>query len=70
MPDSETEDEILARIETALQKIAAVGKPAPAAAEGGIDRAALTRALDTMIGRLRGGLEPPGQETPPAQSTE
>ncbi len=67
MPDSETEDEILTRIEKALQKIAAVGKPT---ASGGIDRTALTLALDGMIARLRGGLEPPGQETAPAHSTE
>ena len=68
MPDSETEDESLARIETALQRIAAVGKPAITAA--GTDRAALTRALDTMIGRLRAALDPPGQEAAPAQHTE
>ena len=68
MTDSETEDESLARIETALQKIAAVGKPATAA--GGVDRAALTRALDVMIGRLRAALDPPGQEAAPAQHTE
>ena len=53
--ESETEDEIIARIEAALQKIAAAGKRAP---RDGIDGPAVARALDTVIGRLQAVLEP------------
>ena len=60
MTDSETEEEILARIEAALQRIAAAGKPVPVT---GVDKAMLVKSLDTMIDRLRGGLEPPGADT-------
>ncbi len=65
MAESETEDEILARIETALQKIAAAGTAGRPA--GAIDRATVARSLDMMIDRLRGALEPPPHaEMPPA----
>lgn len=57
MPESETEDEILARIETALQKIAANGKPAR---RGNADGGEAVRALDKVISRLKSGLEPGG----------
>jgi hypothetical protein len=59
MPESESEDEILDRIEIALRKIAAVAQ-APKPANGReIDRAALAKSLDMLISRLRSGLEPP-----------
>jgi hypothetical protein len=53
MPESETEHQILDRIETALRKIAnATETPKPV-----LNRAALARSLDMMITRLRHGLE-------------
>jgi hypothetical protein len=58
MPDTETEEQTLSRIEAALQKIAALAH-APKPAGGEIDRAALLRSLDMMISRLRNGLESP-----------
>ena len=62
MSESESEDEILDRIEAALRKIAGVS---PAALSGhaphdeaeGLDRAALTGKLDGIISKLRDGLE-------------
>ncbi len=65
MPDSESEDEILERIEAALRKIAGIAQaPKPAGGQE-INRVALARALDMMISRLRAGLEPPSHaETP------
>jgi len=59
MSESESEDQILERIETALRKIAAAAqtpKPAPPGRE--IDRTALAKSLDMLISRLRAGLEP------------
>lgn len=63
MSESESEDEILDRIEAALRKIAS----APAAKagagvaqpheEGALDRAAFTEKLDEIIAKLRDGLE-------------
>lgn len=71
MPESESEDEILDRIETALKKIADLAHAArpvirsapPAvrdAAVAGreIDRDVLAKSLDMLIARLRHGLEP------------
>ncbi|MDE8346794.1 MAG: hypothetical protein POH28_11585 [Acidocella sp.] len=62
MPDSESEDEILERIEAALQKIAGIAQlPRPASGVVGgpeVNRAALAHALDMMIARLRAGLAP------------
>jgi hypothetical protein len=64
MPESESEDEILLRIEAALMKISTLAHaprpaPAPPAGEDGrIDRAALAHSLDLLIARLRAGLEP------------
>lgn len=61
MSESESEDEILDRIEAALRKIAGVspaalaGTAQPGAAEA-IDRAALTEKLDEIISKLRDGL--------------
>ncbi len=61
MSESESEDEILDRIEEALRKIAGAaqgGKSSPA--EGAApDREALVSALDKVIARLRGELMPP-----------
>ena len=62
MSESESEDEILDRIEAALRKIAGVS---PAALSGtvqtgeaeALDRAALTEKLDGIISKLRDGLE-------------
>jgi hypothetical protein len=65
MSESESEDQILERLETALRKIAAVAqapKPAPQLRE--IDRAALAKSLDMLISRLRAGLEPPKSAEP------
>jgi len=60
MPESETEDEILDRIETALKKIAAIAQaPKPVAVGREIDRVALAKTLDMLIARLRSGLESP-----------
>jgi len=60
MTESETEDEILDRIESALKKIAAIAQaPKPAAPGREIDRAALAKSLDMLISRLRSGLESP-----------
>ena len=59
MPESESEDEILDRIEVALRKIATVAQ-APKPADGReIDRVALAKSLDMLISRLRNGLEAP-----------
>ncbi len=53
MPESETEHQILDRIEAALRKIAiATETPKPV-----LNRAALVRSLDLLITRLRNGLE-------------
>jgi hypothetical protein len=55
MTDSETEDEILLRIETALRKIGTLARPA----RPDIDRSALLTSLDMIITRLRNGLDQP-----------
>jgi hypothetical protein len=57
MPDSETEEQTLNRIEAALRKIAAIAQAPKPAGGGAIDRVALARSLDMMIARLRHGLE-------------
>jgi hypothetical protein len=59
MPDTETEDEILERIEIALRKIAAVAQAPKPATGREIDRAALAKSLDMLILRLRSGLDTP-----------
>ncbi len=62
MSETESEDEILNRIETALRKISAIAqapKPASGAGAREIDRSALAKSLDMLILRLRAGLEPP-----------
>ena len=56
MSESESEDEILDRIEAALRKIAGVS--GPRLAGEGVDPAALAARLDRIIARLREGLEP------------
>lgn len=62
MPESESEDEILDRIEEALRKIASASKAVRGpvafnnAAETSLDREALAATLDTVIARLRGAL--------------
>ncbi len=58
MSESESEDEILDRIEAALRKIAGV-PVAPPRLQGDDppDRAALTEKLDDIIAQLRAGLE-------------
>jgi len=63
MSESESEEEILVRIEAALMKISAIAHApraaAPLAADNGrFDRAALVHSLDLIIARLRAGLEP------------
>jgi hypothetical protein len=60
MPESESEDEILERIEIALRKIAALARPARPAAEQPLDRDALASSLDMVIDHLRTGLDAPG----------
>jgi hypothetical protein len=53
MPESETEHQILDRLEAALRKIAiASQQPKPV-----LNRTALAKSLDMMITRLRNGLE-------------
>lgn len=62
MSESESEDEILDRIEAALRKIANAGAVRTG---GGVpDRESLTARLDEIITRLRDGLEaaPPRPE--------
>ncbi len=64
MSESESEDEILDRIEAALRKIAGV-PAAPRAAEGdALDRDALTGKLDGIIARRRDGLGAPVRAVP------
>ena len=58
MPESESEDEILDRIETALRKIATLAQAPKPAVGREIDREALAKSLDMLIARLRSGLEP------------
>lgn len=71
MSESETEDQILDRIEEALRKIAGAAQhraaasasmpmpvPMPAPAEDQLDREALALALDAVIARLRGVVPP------------
>jgi len=61
MPESETEAETLERLEVALRKIAgAINRPKPGAE---LDRTALVQSLDTLINRLRSGLELPKPES-------
>ncbi|GAN80267.1 hypothetical protein [Acidocella aminolytica] len=65
MSESESEDEILDRIEEALRKIASVteaSKPAPVG-DLPLDREALVATLDSVIARLRGELTPPQPPT-------
>jgi len=59
MAESETEDEILERIETALRKIAVLAQAPKPQLGREINRAALAQSLDMLIARLRAGLEPP-----------
>jgi len=63
MPESESEEEILVRIEAALMKISTIAhasrpKAPPGPDDGRIDRVALAHSLDLLIARLRAGLEP------------
>jgi hypothetical protein len=58
MPESESEDEIIDRIEVALRKIADASAQVPRAAPRELDVSALTQSLDMLIARLRRGLEP------------
>lgn len=62
MPESETEDEILDRIEAALRKIATVAQAPKPVGGREIDREALAQSLDMLISRLRAGLEPPNSD--------
>jgi hypothetical protein len=61
MTESETEAEILERLEVALRRIASAAhaprRQAPVA-DAAIDRDALVASLDALITRLRGGLKP------------
>jgi hypothetical protein len=58
MPESESEDEILDRIEIALRKIATIAQAPKPAVGREIDKVALAKSLDMLISRLRAGLEP------------
>ena len=58
MPESESEDEILDRIEVALRRIAGAVQAAKLAPKRDIDREALAHSLDMLVARLRAGLEP------------
>jgi hypothetical protein len=62
MTESETEAEIMDRLESALRRIAAAAhaprRPAAAANGHNIDRDALVHSLDALIARLRTGLKP------------
>lgn len=60
MPESESEDEILERIEIALRKIASLAQPAKPPAGPELDREAVARSLDMVIEHLRAGLDTPG----------
>lgn len=61
MSESESEDEILDRIEAALRKIADVSGAAVSGARPAdgdtVDRTALAEKLDGIIARLQAGLE-------------
>ncbi len=57
MPEFESEDEILDRIEVALRKIATIAQAPKPATGREIDREALAQSLDMLIARLRAGLE-------------
>jgi 5,10-methylenetetrahydrofolate reductase len=63
MSESESEDEILDRIEAALRRIAVAGVNVPAGpgteqtGDDALDRALLKEALDEVIAKLRAGLE-------------
>ncbi|OYV37120.1 MAG: hypothetical protein B7Z81_06460 [Acidocella sp. 20-61-6] len=71
MTESETEDETLERLESALRRIAELANAprqahealeaheAHEAGEPGIDRQAVLKTLDTLIERLRTGLKAP-----------
>ncbi|MBU6396748.1 MAG: hypothetical protein KGL20_00595 [Rhodospirillales bacterium] len=67
MAESESEDEILDRIEEALRKIAGVSKniKLPGGQDEALDRKALSAALDKVIFRLREALDPP--QVPPTE---
>ena len=71
MSESESEDEILDRIEAALRKIAglSVAGHRPEASEAP-DHAALVEKLDGIITRLREGLGAPARETSGAHLRE
>jgi hypothetical protein len=63
MTESETEAEIMDRLEVALRRIASAAHAprraaVPVANGDGIDRVALIHTLDTLIARLRAGLKP------------
>lgn len=67
MAESESEDEILDRIEEALRKIAGVPRNIKPQIEHDdvLDREALSAALDKVIFRLRDALNPP--QMPPTE---
>jgi len=58
MPESESEDEILDRIEVALRRIAGAVQAGKPGSKREIDREALAHSLDMLIVRLHAGLEP------------
>ncbi|HQT46604.1 MAG TPA: hypothetical protein PLY97_05210 [Acidocella sp.] len=62
MPESESEDEILNRIEIALRKIASATQGNALAPGQGIDREALAGTLDVLIERLRSELDLPASD--------
>ena len=58
--ESESEDEILERIETALRKISLMAQAPKLPVGRELDHVALARSLDLLIARLRAGLEASG----------
>lgn len=62
MSESESEDEILDRIEAALRKIAGLSGGDRPAGDDAFNRAAFTEKLDGIIARLREGLAGPQPE--------
>jgi len=64
MSETESEEDILDRIEAALRRIAALSQPVKPDTMPGEERVALATALDQLIARLRDGLDlgPAAQE--------
>ncbi|HQT63391.1 MAG: hypothetical protein B7Z75_11050 [Acidocella sp. 20-57-95] len=59
MTESETEEQTLERLEAALRRIADLAGAPKMTSHPDIDRKALVKTLDTLIERLRTGLQAP-----------